>query len=305
MADLNVVWWNKERGSWSCCHLLNESFDRYQCRHLTRYDPAIRSLPGAILVFHGANAQLLGNGPANAAMMNDLASRWAWCIFISIGDEGTEFPLHLLSHPNSRLWVQAPLATTKADRYLIQGYPDHTHRTDCNKDLDWFFSGQITHERRRTFHNAVLDGVGAAGFYATTEGFGQGMPQSEYLAFMSRARIIPCPAGPATPDTFRVYEALECGAIPLLDARASRDATVGVWPLLLGDHPLPVIDDWSTLPSVMPTLLADWDRRQRWISAWWRAYKHQYHLMLAHDLVALGVHNGREETQSAATASAP
>ena len=137
------------------------------------------------------------------------------------------------------------------------------------------------------------------------QGFNQGMDQLGYLVTMSVARMAPCPAGPATVDTFRVYEALECGAIPILDAVSLRESTRNVWPLLLGDHPLPVIDDWSTLPNVMTEWLIDWESKSRWIGQWWRAYKNDFNLWLARDLLFLGVSNGRKEEASASAPAAP
>jgi hypothetical protein len=111
--------------------------------------------------------------------------------------------------------------------------------------------------------------------------------------------MAPCPAGPQTPDTFRVYEALECGAIPILDAVSLRSETRGVWPLLLGDHPLPVIEDWATLPDVMAEWLKDWEDKARWIQMWWRSYKKDMQLWLAKDLISLGALDGREKEASA------
>lgn len=287
-----VVWLNSERMSFGCCNLLNEMFDRYPCTHYTHmsFPP---DLDGAVLVFHGGGAC----GTVIPEQLNRLVAPWKWVIFVSVGDEATSFPYTTLSHPNSRRWIQAPLPTTKADRYLIQGYPAGTIRRDMPRQLDWFFAGQDTHARRHECV-AALERDKHFGLLLTTQCFGAGMLQLEYLAHMSRARLVPCPAGPSTPDTFRVYEALECGAIPILDAVSLRPETRGVWPLLLGDHPLPVIDDWATLPDVMSQWLDGWEMKSRWISLWWRAYKNSFASWLAYDLLSLGVSHGRREEES-------
>jgi hypothetical protein len=63
---------------------------------------------------------------------------------------------------------------------------------------------------------------------------------------------------------------------------------VGFWPVVLGDHPLPVIDDWSMLPEVMDAVLADYDRIQHFCQYWWKSYRLSFKDWLAKDLMALG-----------------
>ena len=292
------VWLNSERMSFACCNMLNEMADLYPVEHYT-----LRSMPedidGAVVVFHGGGAC----GQVFPKQLNALAAPWKWVIFVSVGDEAQDFDSSLLSHPNMKLWVQAPLATTKADRYLIQGYPKGTRRIeDIEKNMDWCFAGQDTHERRHACIKALQEMNRFENVLLGTSGFGKGMDQLGYLVTMTVSRIAPCPAGPSTPDTFRVYEALECGAIPILDAVSLRPETRGVWPLLLGDHPLPVVEDWSTLPEVMEPLLKDYDRISRFVGLWWKSYKMQFRNWLAEDLMALGVSCEREEKTSASAA---
>ena len=298
-----VVWMSTERMSFACCNMLNLALDRYPCAHYPLIDiPA--SLAGGVVVFHGGGSC----GTVNPLRLNDLVRNWDYVIFISVGDEAQEFPTHLLYHSNKKLWVQAPISTTKADRYLVQGYPAHTLRAPVPRDLDFFFAGQSTHDRRRSCALAIqrlLTNNDFDGRALFTNSFGSGFPQQEYLVGLSRARIAPCPAGPATVDTFRVYEALECGAIPILDSVSLRESTRNVWPLLLGDHPLPVIEDWSTLPSIMPEWLIDWESKSRWIGQWWRAYRNDFDLWLARDLISLGVSHANERKEEASSASTP
>lgn len=294
--SIPVVWLNNERMSFGCCNLLNSMLDRYPVTHFTHMSFPT-DLDGAVLVFHGGGAC----GTVIPEQVNRLVAPWKWCIFVSVGDEATAFPYTTLTHSNSRRWIQAPLPTTKADRYLVQGYPAHTQRREVGgRDVDFFFSGQDTHERRHACIAAIKDCKtrGLVGSVVGTAGFGQGMLHEDFCKWMSRAKMAPCPAGPSTPDTFRVYEALECGAIPILDAVSLRPETRGVWPLLLGDHPLPIIDDWSTLPDVMAQWLDGWELKQRWISLWWRAYKNSFASWLAYDLLSLGVSHGRREEES-------
>ena len=289
--NIPVLWWGAERGSWSCANMLNQMFDFHACKHYTRMDDPIKD--GAVLVFHGQNLSMFGGGAHNCDRINEYVEKWRWVIFVSIGDEGCDFPYHLLSHRNSKRWVQAPIITTWADRFLIQGLPEHSYRPDPmpDRDLDYFFSGQVTHERRRLCHSSMIHywEKNPNGVIHATSGFGKGLPKPDYLHMLARTKVAPCPAGPATVDTFRVYEALEMGAIPILDTRSLRAETEGVWPMLLGNHPLPIVNSWDDYQDMMQLLLNDWDVRSRVCQAWWGAYKRKFmNTWLAQDLVSLG-----------------
>jgi hypothetical protein len=291
-----IVWWKENcQGSWSCVNMLNEMFQLYGCKHIPKLrwpfpEDAVIFLrspnKGAVVVVHGGNLQLNGKGAENAAQINTAISSLEWCILIVIGDEGTEFPTNLLEHQNMRLWIQTPLPTTKAHRFLIEGYPAGTTNWQAIRDLDWFFAGQLTHERRIACYRA-LEPM-SNGILRGTNGFGQGYQHEEYINLMNRAKIVPCPSGPASPDTFRIWEALECGAVPILDARSLKPETIGFWDTVLGKSPLPMIEDWKKLPDMMTAILADYDRIQRFTQYWWKSYKLQWRDWLAKDLIALG-----------------
>jgi hypothetical protein len=170
---------------------------------------------------------------------------------------------------------------------LIEGYTHGTVNLGLERDLDWFFAGQINHQRRQDCI-AALNVTGGESVLWPTQGFGQGLPHDEYIQWMNRTKIVPCPSGPATPDSFRMAEALECGAIPIIDAQSLNPATVGFWNVVLPQHPLPLIIDWSTLPKIIEGILADYERIHREIHFWWKRYKLDMRQWLAKDLITLG-----------------
>jgi hypothetical protein len=117
-------------------------------------------------------------------------------------------------------------------------------------------------------------------------GFWQGLPRAEYYATMASAKIIPCPSGPTTPDSFRVAEALEAGCLPIVDATCPRAGyPEGFWKNIFGYvPPIPFIEDWKDLPAVMEKALAGWPANRDTAYAWWQAYKAQSALWLKTDL---------------------
>lgn len=285
---INVIWWNSSDipGSWACCHMLTEMLAGYGAEHHTPFD--LIDSDTVIIVVHGGNAQLNGMGPWVAANISDYADQFEHVIFINIGDETSEFPNHLLKHPNSKLWLQTPLPSQQADRYLIEGYPRGTVRADVPRNLDWMFAGQITHDRRRDCVRELKALAYPNRMLIETESFGAGVPQADYLALMSRARVVPCPAGPATPDSFRMAEALELGCVPIIDAVSLKLETFGYWEKVFGEHPLPVVTDWEELPEVIAKVLENWERYQRLTQFFWTRYKIGFRLWLERNLIDLG-----------------
>src|SRR3989304_52293 len=118
-----------------------------------------------------------------------------------------------------------------------------------DKSIDWFFAGQITHIRRQQCKK-VLDSIKKdkryIGHLVETEKFTEGLPHKEYYNYMASAKVAPCPAGPETPDTFRFYEALEAGCVPIADDKTRKDEKrTNYWrKRFRQERRLPVISGW-------------------------------------------------------------
>jgi hypothetical protein len=85
--------------------------------------------------------------------------------------------------------------------------------------------------------------------------------KAEYLELLLDSVFVPCPAGQNT-ETFRIYEALECGAVPLI---------VGPNPTKL---PLLPLESWTQAGECMKHLLANIEQleayRDKLLEAWAR-----------------------------------
>lgn len=154
-----------------------------------------------------------------------------WSIVLATSDEGSTFPWSLFSAPpHCRLWVQTPHPESRyppGTRFFGHGSPASAveiaahAKSEWDKDIEIFFSGQVTHSKRSEMWGA-LEELLATGEYPTavirgTDHFAGGMPLPEYYDHMARADVVPCPSGPLTQDTFRFYEALEAQAVPMMD----------------------------------------------------------------------------------------
>lgn len=93
---------------------------------------------------------------------------------------------------------------------------------------------------------------------------------SDYRAMMDDSIFVPCPAGEVNLESFRVYEALEAGCIPIVEKRPAFD----YFTRLLGSHPLPTLTDWSEATLLVEELLAaDPESVRHACWSWWESYK--------------------------------
>jgi hypothetical protein len=94
---------------------------------------------------------------------------------------------------------------------------------------------------------------------------------TSYQNILRNCIFAPCPIGNINVDSFRVCEALECGAIPIVERRPGFD----YFKNLLGDYPFPVIDKWEDADRVMTAITrADGGASlQARCYAWWVDYK--------------------------------
>jgi hypothetical protein len=287
-----VVWHAQEdgRGHYNCTQFINDIMDANDCGpHLPGWH-RMPDVPGAIVIVHGGKEE-----GRFQTLQNDIA-KLDWVLLIFLGDEDGSFPAEMIQHPNMKWWVQEPIPGRhdEADRFLLDGYTPRTldlcwafrNGPDIQRDLDWVFAGQVTHERRRACVDALRT-IDWGGMVVETKGYCQGVSIEEYHRLLWRAQIVPCPSGPCAPDAARAWEALECGAIPILDEFSPRFQRPGFWTWVLGDHPLPVINDWSTLPNRIKEILEKGPGYRLHCQDWWMWYKEKMKKGLAEDLSAL------------------
>lgn len=83
----------------------------------------------------------------------------------------------------------------------------------------WSFAGNIHTPERMACVKPMLSMVPHR-IHTTSGGFNAigGLPTEEYRALMDDSKFVMCPIGQGNVDSFRVYEALEAGAIPVVIA---------------------------------------------------------------------------------------
>lgn len=221
--------------------------------------------------------------------LNSDVSHLEWVLFILTGDEEGIFPVDRLSHPNMAVWLMTPQDKEYpwfVTKFIGTGYPNGLRQyvLDVAKEglperENVFFSGQDTHARRheciRAFKTAFKSLVEG------TDGFTKGMVQTEYWDCMLAAKVAPCPGGPVSPDTFRVFEALETGAVPLIDNHSGQGPYPGFWPRIFGDTSgMFFVDEWNRAHTDSREIISAWPKYNSRSLARWIKYKRD----LAYDL---------------------
>jgi hypothetical protein len=147
------------------------------------------------------------------------------------------------------------------------------------RDLIWSFAGDLSEDSWGT-RKAMLDllsNVHPHHVHVISRWNASGsLSIHDYSHLLSRSIFVPCLPGNWNIDTFRVYEALEAGAIPIV-SRTGPNQHHDYWLNLLGPaHPLLVVDDWSKAASLMrahTSRRADLIQLQRRVAVWWPAAK--------------------------------
>lgn len=197
-------------------------------------------------------------------------------LFITADELGV-FNVTKINHPNIKIWIQYPYPRDINYEKLPTGAPAHITKLGIEypeKSSDLYFAGQITHPRRQQLADALPSIKNAN--YLLTAGFTQGDEPKEYYRKLSQARFAAAPAGTATIDSFRFYEALELLCLPIADSISSRDQKYGFWEILFGTMPIEQIDNWHNLQSVIDGLKLDYPANLHKAVSWWIKYKRDF-----------------------------
>lgn len=149
-----------------------------------------------------------------------------------------------------------------------------------------FFSGVLEGraqlDERRQMVQAV-QGAKLPFLVAGTPGFGMGLGPVAYAAFLAMSRFALVPGG-NSPETIRLYDALEAGAIPIM----LRSPFVSA-PDALDNPPILLLDRWSDLPQAYapfadadaPAVIEAVEAKRLEVLAWWQAFKTRQQRRLA------------------------
>lgn len=136
------------------------------------------------------------------------------------------------------------------------------------RSFPWAFMGTLWGGGSRKLATAVFLRGLPQGFFHGGRHFGVGLPVDRYRDVLAQSCFALCPEGDRHLDTFRLYESLQMGCIPLLvDVRGEAG------PLLGPCCPLPLFSCWQQALLYAQELLtqcAALDAVQQRLQVWWR-----------------------------------
>lgn len=246
-------------------------FEKIETNKLDRCDQAIVVVPGE---YH---AELINDINKELKKINHV-------VLFVMADEEAKFPVEKIKHQSIHVWVQYPYPD-RHDEYnkMPTGYPPRSQellpKIGYGKTVDLFFSGQMTHKRRMEVVDGINEWVaqGNQADFVTTKGFTQGLEPAEYYKRLAAARIAPCPAGTITPDSFRVFEALESMCFVMADNKNSQGTVEKYWQWLFDEEPpFNTVNEWDVLVGWAYNALDDWPKNIQQQTAWWIKKKREF-----------------------------
>ena len=137
--------------------------------------------------------------------------------------------------------------------WAIPGGVPHTHTPKPPfRELAWSFIGTGWKGRKEKLQALVQLGEEHRCVFMDEWNSPKMLGREETLAVLLNSWMVPCPGG-HNPETFRVYEALEAGAVPIVVKEEGNDA----WLAFLGKYiPLMVAGSWEHAAQIVHTLRA-------------------------------------------------
>lgn len=244
---------------------------------------------GAVVVIPGQHHVL------HAAQWASEIERLPWALTIVTSDEEALFPVELLPRDATHaVWTQ--YHDRGMDRVIPIGARPGTvemveyQRTSAMRTLSVMFAGQNTHIRRHELVSAIQDMAGDPRYgdvaWFLTTGFREGLTQDRYIAALLDTKIAPCPSGPHSLDSFRLYEALAAGCLPIIETHTPHGDEGEFWDALFGpERPIPRVADWRQALPLIAEEYADashWFAARDEVQAWW----HDWRAGLSRDFTA-------------------
>jgi len=137
-----------------------------------------------------------------------------------------------------------------------------------SRNYKWAFTG-TTHKSSR--HDMLFQFSGIKPFYChKTQKFNQKTISVDDMSeILSSTKFMPCPNGFFHPETYRVYEALECGSIPIVET------AYNYYDRLFPSNPFLKINMWAEAKPI----IANWgndqiEKKRSECISWWKKIKH-------------------------------
>ncbi len=229
---------------------------------------------------HGVN-----NVGAIQAILNELGKQGKKAVLMHMSDEFAAHDITVYDHPAVKAvfrnyWRQGlnekvtvvPLGYAKGRSATgLPPAPSFAERT-----LTWSFAGSMDRQGRQEVLNSLQSiqphRVATMGRW----GDPLAMQPREYCDMLRQTKFVPCLRGARALESFRFYEAVEHGAIPVYVPAESHQCADEMRATHGADVPFLAIPAWSEAPNILPKLAANaevMEAHRRRVLEWWEAKK--------------------------------
>jgi hypothetical protein len=157
------------------------------------------------------------------AVLDELRRKGKKYVIVLLSDENLIDPCEWLHDPNCvgcmRNYVHPNFLTNPKVTVFGLGYKRYFHKyldssKSENRDLLWSFAGTLHGDRKKAidlFKDERPNKIHACSGFGAADGLGT----KEYVEMLQESVFALCPSGQDSMDSFRIYEALEAGCIPI------------------------------------------------------------------------------------------
>lgn len=178
---------------------------------------------------------------------------------------------------------------------IPEGYTNGTRvgtalRPVTERQYAWSFTGEIKFSRiDMASEFAALEPNLITSTTSIYREGGNKLSKAEFDSVLENSIFSPCPMGNVILETWRLYESLELGCIPIIETRASLDYFTG----LLGLHPIPSFQNWAAARRYVESSLANESAllsKQSEIRNWWATKKQAVRIQVRHAVTGPSEH---------------
>lgn len=267
-----VVWFDQSRGNWDHWILLR-TFEKHEWL-FPQYNEKVNPY------FDRAIVVLVGK--PDVGKVREYLEHIKSGVVIMMSEEDAYFDWKAaIPQDRFEIWTQNWHQSTKDEitNRILLGIPyrkGYQYKKESPKKYLWSFVGQVQNPFRQECVK-VLKKM-PDGYMKLVRGFGGGVSggveYQEYLDIIAQSKFVICPSGSMTVETFRVFEAMECGSIPITDRRCPRDPEGwDYWEKVVPNNDLFTVNTWDDLPDI----IGSWDDfpHPEMMNQWWEDYKNQ------------------------------
>lgn len=265
-TTINVIWYNGFRGNWDSA-LLSSIFDndkrfvQYNTKDNPVFDEAIIII-GKPIYLEQVRDYLVQFKKAIVILASDEDSFWDWKSVI---------PSHFT------VWTQYYYQNKQEIKErLLLGFTTRLKDVVLDKTQPRIYGCSFVGQTQNPFRQNCVEALRKYPnhFIKIADGFGgvNGLEYQDYVNILCQSKVVLCPSGSMCTDSFRIYEALECGALPIVEPRSPRDEKHFNYWKEVDASILPCVRDWNDIFFILNDEKFIEQRTKECIE-WWADYK--------------------------------